>query len=47
MPFLGSCGGMQYAVLEFVRSVLGEAATHAESDGAAENNVVTALACSL
>jgi CTP synthase (UTP-ammonia lyase) len=47
IPFLGSCGGMQYAVLEFVRSVLGEAATHAESDGIGEDNVVSALACSL
>lgn len=47
IPFLGSCGGMQYAVLEFVRSVLGEPATHAESDGAADDNVVSALACSL
>jgi CTP synthase (UTP-ammonia lyase) len=47
IPFMGSCGGMQYAVLEFVRTVLGESATHAESDGAADDNVVTALACSL
>lgn len=47
IPFIGSCGGMQYAVLEFVRSVLGEPATHAESDGEADDNVVTALACSL
>ena len=47
IPFLGSCGGMQYAVLEFVRSVLGAPATHAESDGESEDNVVTALACSL
>ncbi len=47
IPFLGSCGGMQYAVLEFVRSVLGEPATHAESDGESDDNVVSALACSL
>ena len=47
IPFLGSCGGMQSAVLEFVRSVLGEPATHAESDGEADDNVVAALACSL
>ena len=47
IPFLGSCGGMQYAVLEFVRSVLGETATHAESDGEADDNVVSPLACSL
>jgi CTP synthase (UTP-ammonia lyase) len=47
IPFLGTCGGMQYAVLEFVRSVLGGPATHEETDGAAGDNVVTALACSL
>jgi len=38
---------MQYAVIEFTRSVLGESATHAESDGEGDDNVVTALACSL
>lgn len=47
IPFLGSCGGMQYAVLEFTRHVLGQAATHAESDGEREDNAVAALACSL
>ena len=47
IPFLGTCGGMQYAVLEYAASVLGERATHAESDGESEDNVVTALACSL
>jgi CTP synthase (UTP-ammonia lyase) len=47
IPFLGTCGGMQYAVVELVRSLLGESATHAESDGEADDNVVTALACSL
>lgn len=48
VPFLGTCGGMQYAVLEFAHSVLGDAdATHAESDGEGPGNVVAALACSL
>jgi CTP synthase (UTP-ammonia lyase) len=47
IPFLGTCGGMQYAVLEYVASVLGGPATHAESDGESDDNVVTALACSL
>lgn len=47
IPFLGACGGMQYAVVSFVRDVLGAAATHAESDGEDDDNVVTALACSL
>jgi len=47
IPFLGTCGGMQYAVVSFVRDVLGAAATHAESDGEGDDNVVAALACSL
>jgi CTP synthase (UTP-ammonia lyase) len=47
IPFLGTCGGMQYAVMEFVRSVVGGPATHAESDGEGPDNVVSPLACSL
>jgi CTP synthase (UTP-ammonia lyase) len=48
VPFLGTCGGLQYAVVEFFRNVLGEGtASHAESDGEGADNVVTALACSL
>ncbi len=48
VPFLGTCGGLQYAVVEYCRNVLGDAAaSHAESDGADDSNVVTALACSL
>jgi CTP synthase (UTP-ammonia lyase) len=49
VPFLGTCGGMQYAVVEFCRNVLGDAgASHAESDGLdASTNVVAPLACSL
>jgi CTP synthase (UTP-ammonia lyase) len=47
IPFLGTCGGMQYAVVEYMRHVLGRPATHAESDGEAADNVVSALACSM
>ncbi|HEY3926588.1 MAG TPA: hypothetical protein VGL75_18660 [Acidothermaceae bacterium] len=48
VPFLGTCGGLQYAVVEFFRNVLGVTdATHAESDGPGESNVVRALACDL
>jgi CTP synthase (UTP-ammonia lyase) len=47
IPFLGTCGGMQYAVMEFLRTELGSAATHAESDGEREDNAVVPLACSL
>jgi len=47
IPFLGTCSGMQYTVVEYAASVLGERATHAEADGESDDNVVTALACSL
>ncbi|MFI5039251.1 MAG: CTP synthase, partial [Solirubrobacterales bacterium] len=48
VPFLGTCGGLQYAVIEYFRNVLGVVnASHAESDGADDTNVVRALACSL
>ena len=48
VPFLGTCGGLQYAAIEFVRNVLGRsAATHAESDGPGPENAVVALACRL
>ncbi len=48
VPFLGTCGGLQYAVVEYFRNVLGVPdATHAESDGVDHSNVVAALACSL
>lgn len=51
IPFLGSCGGFQYAVLEFARTVCGLAgASHAEEalPGAeAADLLVVPLACSL
>lgn len=47
IPFLGTCGGMQYAVMEYLRTECGEQATHAESDGESEDNAVVELACSL
>jgi len=48
VPFLGSCAGLQYAVVEYFRNVLGVAsASHAEADGIAEGNVVHPLACRL
>lgn len=46
-PFLGSCGGFQYAVLEYARNVLGwQDATHAETDQTGRW-VIAPLACSL
>lgn len=48
VPFLGTCGGLQYAVVEYFRNVLGvPEASHAESDGIGVGNVVARLACSL
>ena len=47
-PFLGTCGGFQHAVLEFVRNVLGEGeAKHAELDPAASSLAITPLTCEL
>ena len=47
IPFLGTCSGMQYAVLEFVRTELNLCATHAETDGLRGDNAVVPLSCSL
>ena len=48
VPFLGTCGGLQYAVIAYFRNVLGIVnASHAESDGVDDTNVVRTLACSL
>jgi len=48
LPFLGTCGGFQHAVLEFARNVLG----HGEADNAEVNPdaampLISALSCSL
>jgi CTP synthase (UTP-ammonia lyase) len=48
VPFLGTCGGLQYAVVEYFRNVIGvPGASHAESDGQDGSNVIHSLACSL
>src|SRR5215212_9375260 len=47
LPFLGTCGGFQYAVVEFARAAAGIDATHAETDAAAPDPVVARLSCSL
>jgi CTP synthase (UTP-ammonia lyase) len=47
IPFLGTCGGCQHAVLEYARNVLGfEDATSAEYDPYASHLFVSALVCS-
>ncbi|MBC9716952.1 gamma-glutamyl-gamma-aminobutyrate hydrolase family protein [Streptomyces sp. TRM66268-LWL] len=48
IPFLGTCGGFQHAVLEFARGVCGLTdAVHAETDPGTERQVIAPLACSL
>ena len=48
VPFLGTCGGFQHAVLEFARNVLGLAtADHAETATTEDCLVISRLSCSL
>ncbi|HEX8149893.1 MAG TPA: CTP synthase [Pyrinomonadaceae bacterium] len=48
VPFLGTCGGFQHAVIEYARNVLGHArADHAETNAAAEMPLIAPLACAL
>jgi CTP synthase (UTP-ammonia lyase) len=48
LPFLGTCGGFQHAMIEYARGVWGVLSpAHAETDPDAEDPVITPLACSL
>jgi CTP synthase (UTP-ammonia lyase) len=48
IPFLGTCGGFQHAILEYARNVLGWAdADHGETSPGATRTVIAALACEL
>lgn len=48
VPFLGTCGGFQHALLEFARNVLGwQDAAHAETDPEAPRAVIAPLSCAL
>ena len=48
VPFLGTCGGFQHALIEFARNVCGLAsAGHEESAPEAPQLLITRLACSL
>jgi CTP synthase (UTP-ammonia lyase) len=48
IPFLGTCGGFQHAVVEYARNVLGWAdADHAETSPGAGRAVIAPLECSL
>ena len=48
VPFLGTCGGFQHALLEFARHVLGrDDAEHAELNPAAPVPLIAPLSCAL
>ncbi len=48
LPFLGTCGGFQHAVVEYARNALGiSEADHAESNADAAFPVITPLVCAL
>lgn len=48
VPFLGTCGGFQHAVIEYARNVLGWAdADHAETAPDSANAVIVPLSCAL
>lgn len=47
VPFLGTCGGFQHAVIEYFRNVLRINAGHAEIDPDADFPVISQLTCSL
>jgi CTP synthase (UTP-ammonia lyase) len=48
VPFLGTCGGFQHAVVEYARNVLGWAdADHAETAPGSARVVISPLACAL
>lgn len=48
IPFLGTCGGFQHAILEFARHVAGlSEADHTETNPEAATPVIAALSCNL
>ncbi|WFB11903.1 hypothetical protein LRS74_29395 [Streptomyces sp. LX-29] len=48
IPFLGTCGGFQHALLEYARNVCGLTdVAHAENQPSAEDTLIVPLACSL
>jgi CTP synthase (UTP-ammonia lyase) len=48
IPFLGTCGGFQHAVIEYFRNVIGvKDADNIELNPEAANPVITALSCSM
>jgi CTP synthase (UTP-ammonia lyase) len=44
-PFLGTCGGFQYALIEYARNVLGLRGAGTEENGPAEDALIAPVAC--
>ena len=44
-PFLGTCGGFQYALIEYARNVLGLRGAGSEENGPAEDALIAPVAC--
>ncbi|MCV4268091.1 CTP synthase C-terminal region-related (seleno)protein [Pseudomonas capsici] len=48
IPFLGTCGGFQHALIEYARNCLGwQDAEHAETSPDSPRTIITPLSCSL
>jgi len=47
IPFLGTCGGFQHALMEYCASVLQRPAVHQEMDPASETALIAKLNCAL
>ena len=47
IPFLGTCGGFQHAILELARNVAGIDGAHHAEYGATDTDVIVELQCSL
>ncbi|HEY3756430.1 MAG TPA: hypothetical protein VGL42_09810 [Opitutaceae bacterium] len=47
LPFLGTCGGFQHALMEYARDVLKRDAFHQETDPEAAEPLIAKLSCSL
>lgn len=47
LPFLGTCGGFQHALIEFARNVAGQSTAHAELEPDAPGALIVKLSCSL
>jgi len=47
IPFLGTCGGFQHALMEYCDSVLGRKAIHEELDPGGDSSLIVKLSCSL